>query len=94
MKDLISDKDARSDFRYIAKALNGECDLDPEEWRKSRRALVSLIRRKLGDQETPELPDGVFSCTSGMMIGCGNGRDQFGAGKGSTPTQRTRHTDS
>jgi anti-sigma regulatory factor (Ser/Thr protein kinase) len=37
----------------------------------------------------------VASCiTSGMMIYRGKGCDQFGAGKGSTPTQGTRHTDS
>ncbi len=41
-------EDSRADFRLLARALDGECELSPDEWRKSRRALVSLIRRKLG----------------------------------------------
>ncbi len=44
----VSDKDARSVFRILAHALDGRCALEPDEWRKSRRALVSLVRNKVG----------------------------------------------
>jgi hypothetical protein len=39
--------EARANFRLLARALNGDCELTPDEWRKSRRALVALIRRRL-----------------------------------------------
>jgi hypothetical protein len=29
-----------SPSRLLARALSGECELSPDEWRKSRRALV------------------------------------------------------
>lgn len=52
----------RSDFRILARAFDG-CQLKDDEWRKSRRALVSFVRNKLGMiPETPEIPDGVFRC--------------------------------
>lgn len=34
----------RMDFRILARALNGECELSKTEWRQSRRALVALIK--------------------------------------------------
>lgn len=56
-------EDSRSDFRLLAKALSGECGLTEDEWRKSRRALVAVVREKLGLMpETPELPDGQYAC--------------------------------
>ena len=52
----------RTDFRILGKALDNDI-LDDEEWRKSRRALVSLIRQKLNLlPATPPLPDGIFRC--------------------------------
>ena len=59
------DKDERQDFRILAKALNGECDpeITDEEWRKSRRAFLSLVRNRAGLRpDTPKLPEGVFRC--------------------------------
>ena len=38
----------RTDFRLLARALANECELTADEWRKSRRSLVSLIRNRLG----------------------------------------------
>ncbi len=55
-----------TDFRTLAHALDGECEpeLTDEEWRKSRRAFVSLVRNRVPGlrTKTPELPDGVFRC--------------------------------
>ena len=52
----------RVDFRVLARAFDG-CTLTEEEWRKSRRALVSLIRQRAGlVPDTPPLPDGVYRC--------------------------------
>lgn len=52
-----------ADFRLLARALSGDCTLTDEEWQKSRRALVSLVRFRLGLMpETPPLPEGQFSC--------------------------------
>lgn len=43
-------KNDRSDFRVLARALDGAADLTPDEWRMSRRALVALIKdRTKGD---------------------------------------------
>ena len=54
---------ASSDFRVLAKALDGTVEVAPEEWRKSRRALTALVRLRAGEMpETPELPDGRFRC--------------------------------
>ncbi len=36
----------RKEFRILANGFDG-CDLTDDEWRKSRRALVSLVRKKL-----------------------------------------------
>lgn len=56
-------EDDRADFRLLGQALDGQPALSPEEWRKSRRALVALVRERLGLMpETPELPDGQFAC--------------------------------
>jgi N6-adenosine-specific RNA methylase IME4 len=53
----------RSDFRVLAKALDGEVEVTPEEWQKSRRALTALVRLRAGEMpKTPELPDGQFRC--------------------------------
>ena len=61
-EEFISRDGDRSDFRILSHAYNG-CELTDDEWRKSRRALVSLVRNRLGLlPETPDLPEGVFSC--------------------------------
>jgi N6-adenosine-specific RNA methylase IME4 len=53
----------RLDYRLLARALSGDCNLTDEEWQKSRRALVSLVRFRLGLMpETPDLPEGQYSC--------------------------------
>lgn len=53
----------RADFRILAHALNGKCPLEFEEWRRSRRALVSLVRNRMGlEPELAPLPDGIFRC--------------------------------
>ncbi|MDN5870467.1 MAG: hypothetical protein L0H73_07075 [Nitrococcus sp.] len=50
----------RHDFRLLARGF--ECLAD-EEWRRSRRALVSVVRNKLGLRApTPPLPAGQFRC--------------------------------
>ena len=62
-KSLIPHDEDRAAFRLLARGLDGECELTAEEWRKSRRALVSLIRQRLGlVPEAPALPAGKFSC--------------------------------
>ena len=40
------DKDDRLDFRILAHALDGECEppITADDWRKSRRAFLSLVR--------------------------------------------------
>jgi N6-adenosine-specific RNA methylase IME4 len=56
----VSSKDDRADFRILAHAFNG-CELTASEWRKSRRSLVALIRRRTGNlPPPPKLPDGIF----------------------------------
>lgn len=60
--DSFSSED-RGNFRLVARALDGECPLDEDEWRKSRRALVALVRERLGlNAETPALPEGEYRC--------------------------------
>lgn len=63
---LIEHDQDRSDFRILAHALDGKCkpELTDDEWRKSRRAFVSLVRNRVPGLriKTPELPDGVFRC--------------------------------
>lgn len=51
----------RHEFRLLARALRGEIEISSDEWRQSRRALVVLIRKRLGYPE-PELPAGRFRC--------------------------------
>jgi N6-adenosine-specific RNA methylase IME4 len=52
----------RHDFRLLANAFDN-LHLDFEEWRKSRRALIKLIRHRLGLQpDLIPLPDGIFRC--------------------------------
>ncbi len=61
--NLLIDKHDRFDFRLLGRALSGECPLTEDEWRKSRRSLVALVRQRLGLMpETPALPDGQFQC--------------------------------
>ena len=55
LTDWVQGANDRRDFRYLARALGGECEITADEWRKSRRSLVSLIRRRLG-AEMPEEP--------------------------------------
>jgi N6-adenosine-specific RNA methylase IME4 len=53
----------RADFRLLAHALNGKCELEFREWRRSRRGLVTVIRERLGlGPELPEMPKGIYSC--------------------------------
>jgi N6-adenosine-specific RNA methylase IME4 len=61
---LIGRDGDRSDFRLIALALAGECELEfPREWRRSRRSMILLIRERLGLQPPLEaLPEGKFRC--------------------------------
>lgn len=63
-RDLkLPSPDDRLDFRLLGRALVGDCALTEEEWRKSRRALVALVRFKLGLQPvTPALPEGRYRC--------------------------------
>jgi N6-adenosine-specific RNA methylase IME4 len=59
----IGRRNDRVDFRFLAKAFNGACSLEFEEWRKSRRALIKLMKRRLGMQpELAPLPDNIFRC--------------------------------
>lgn len=37
-------KNERMDFRILDRALNGNCELSKDEWRQSRRMLVSLVK--------------------------------------------------
>jgi N6-adenosine-specific RNA methylase IME4 len=63
--DSIERTGDRVDFRLLARALSDECDppLTDDEWRKSRRALVALVRFRLGLQpETPPLPTNTYAC--------------------------------
>jgi N6-adenosine-specific RNA methylase IME4 len=55
-------KDDAVDFRILARGLE-DVRLESHEWRKSRRALVALLRQRLGLlPQTPILPIGKFSC--------------------------------
>jgi hypothetical protein len=47
LRQKVEDRSDREDFRLLANGLNG-LRLDDNEWRKSRRALVKLVRNKLG----------------------------------------------
>ena len=63
--ELIPHDVDRLDFRLLARALEGECDppLTDEEWRKSRRALIAVVRYRLGLQPiTPAFPEGTYQC--------------------------------
>ena len=61
--ELIERDGDRLDFRLLARALSGDCQLTDDEWRKSRRALVALVRYKLGLQPvTPPMPEGTYRC--------------------------------
>ena len=60
----IKDKDDRTDFRVLAHALEGKLTLSEDEWRKSRRALVSFIRHKRCCQKPRPLPEGIFRCVT------------------------------
>jgi N6-adenosine-specific RNA methylase IME4 len=54
--------DDRVDWRILALAFDA-CPLTQDEWRKSRRTLVSLIRQRAGlIPDTPPLPDGIYRC--------------------------------
>jgi hypothetical protein len=61
--ELIANHTDRMNFRLLGRALSGDCELTADEWRKSRRALVALVRWRLGLLPvTPLLPEGKFSC--------------------------------
>jgi hypothetical protein len=58
-EEVVLPDQASADFRVLAKALDGEVEVTPEEWQKSRRALTALVRLRAGEMpETPELPTG------------------------------------
>lgn len=62
-RDGLFHRQDRVIFRILANASNGKCPLEENEWRKSRRALVSLVRNRLGMvTELDPLPEGVFRC--------------------------------
>lgn len=62
-EEVVSRDGDRADFRILAHGLDGTCHLEDDEWRKSRRALVSLIRNRLGlVPEMEVLPEGIFRC--------------------------------
>ena len=46
--DQTFDDHQLANFRLLAHAFSGNCELSSDEWRKSRRALVSLMRQRLG----------------------------------------------
>src|SRR5262249_47198944 len=61
--EVFSRDEDIQDFRLLGRALAKECGLIPEEWQKSRRALVALVRYKLGLMPvTPPLPDDTYRC--------------------------------
>jgi N6-adenosine-specific RNA methylase IME4 len=61
----LGDPHTLEDFRVLANALGGNLVLEEDEWRKSRRALVALVREKLGlYPPTPPMPDGKFRLIS------------------------------
>lgn len=45
--ELVPEAATRTAFRWLARALDGEVDLDVEEWRLPRDRLVALIRARL-----------------------------------------------
>jgi N6-adenosine-specific RNA methylase IME4 len=66
----FSDYRIRHEFRLLSRCMDdpltgvmADCPLSSEEWRKSRRALVSLVRNRLGlVPELEPLPTGIFRC--------------------------------
>ncbi len=46
----------RNFFRLLARALANECELTGDEWRKSRCALVSLVRGTGPGKDSPSRP--------------------------------------
>jgi len=56
-------RDTLIDFRLLGRALAGEGELTADEWQKTRRALVALVRLRLGLMPiTPPIPDGTYHC--------------------------------
>lgn len=53
--------DLREDFRLLARGSSGQVDVTTVEWRTSRRALVQLIKKRIGYRDNIELPDGIYS---------------------------------
>lgn len=63
LSELISNHTDRMNYRLLGRALTGECKIEPHEWRKSRRALVALVRERLGLMpDVPDFPEGKFTC--------------------------------
>ena len=59
-RHFVEAKDDRVDFRILARALD-DIHLEDEEWRKSRRSLVALVRERAGlVPESPPLPRGIY----------------------------------
>ncbi len=44
---LIPHDDDRDNFRLLARALGGECEIGAEEWRKSRCSAPSAMSRRV-----------------------------------------------
>jgi hypothetical protein len=44
IRKALPNDQTRSDYRLLARALDGQCELTREQWQKSRRALVMLVR--------------------------------------------------
>ena len=63
-ESVVTDSEISKDDRQLFRLLSRGFDcLTDEEWRKSRRALVSLLRQRLNLlPETPPLPDGQIPC--------------------------------
>jgi len=53
-RDPRLDRGDRSDFRILARGFDADAHLDDNEWRRSRRALVTLLRQ--ARESHPEIP--------------------------------------
>ena len=61
--EVVKRNEDRTDFRIIARAVTGECEMTDGDWWKSRRKLVADIRGRLGlIPPLKPLPHGRFRC--------------------------------